>query len=99
MRTFSMPLSGITAMPFESGAADAAVAKSAEAPAASAIIALYIMNSFEVPARQWLQRPIVPEAERRREKGNCLAGVFSVRACGCRKPNASALVVDVSGNR
>src|SRR3954447_22967201 len=43
MRTFSMPLSGITASPFDSGAADAAVANSALAPIASEIMILFIL--------------------------------------------------------
>jgi hypothetical protein len=42
-----MPLSGTATMPCASGAADAAVANSAEAPSASEIIALFIWNSFE----------------------------------------------------
>src|ERR1700730_1692739 len=68
MRPFSMPLSGITAMPFASGAADAAVANSAEAPSASEIITLFILNSCElnsceVPTSQWLKRPIVPQIQ------------------------------------
>src|SRR5580704_12321769 len=68
MRTFSMPLSGTTAIPFASGAADAAVANSAEAPSASEIITLFILNSCElnsceVPTSQWLKRPIVPQIQ------------------------------------
>jgi len=47
-----MPLSGITAMPFASGAADAAVANSAEAPSASEIIVLFILNSCELNSCQ-----------------------------------------------
>jgi hypothetical protein len=45
---FSMPVFGITAMPFASGAADAAVANNAEAPSASETIALFILNSSEL---------------------------------------------------
>src|SRR3954453_10726129 len=44
MRTFSMPVSGMTDKPFESGAADAAEANSAVAPRASEIIILFMLD-------------------------------------------------------
>src|SRR6266851_3385642 len=52
MRTFSIPLSGTTARPFESGAADAAVASNALAPNASETMIFFILNSSWVVASE-----------------------------------------------
>ena len=46
IRTFSMPLSGITARPLLSGAADAAVANNAPAPSASEMTSFFMLNSM-----------------------------------------------------
>src|SRR5580704_9144311 len=64
MRTFSMPLYGITAIPFASGAADAAVANSAEAPSASEMIALFILNSCELNSCEVPNKPMVETTNR-----------------------------------